>query len=111
MTDVTDDWLTLPELAERTGLEHGKVRNLVREGRLVAVRRNGAQVVPAAFVADGELLKGLGGLATLLHDAGFEDEESLAWMLAAEESLGTSPVDALAAGRRREVNRVAQTLG
>ncbi|MGH3096293.1 MAG: Rv2175c family DNA-binding protein [Streptosporangiales bacterium] len=110
-TDVTDDWLTLPELADRTGLEPGKIRNLVSDGRLVTVRRNGAQVVPATFVAGGELLKGLGGLVTVLHDAGFEAEESISWMLSVEESLGTSPVEALANGRRREVNRVAQGLG
>lgn len=109
-TDVTDDWLTLPELADRAGLEPNRVRHLVREGRLVTVRRNRAQVVPAAFVADGELLKGLGGLVTVLRDAGFEAEESITWMLSTEESLGTSPVTALAAGRRKEVNRVAQAL-
>lgn len=104
------EWLSLRELAERIGVDGKRIRQLLREGRLITVRRGAEDVVPAAFVADGELLKGLGGLVTVLHDAGFGEEESIAWMLADEESLGTSPVRAMAEGRSKEVNRVAQAL-
>ena len=33
------------------------------------------------------------------------------WLLTEEESLGTAPIDALRAGRKAEVRRVAQALG
>lgn len=104
------EWLTLRELADRIGAESKRVRQLLREGRLISVRRDGEDVVPAAFVADGDLLRGLGGLVTVLHDAGFDPEESIAWMLSDEDSLGTSPVRAMAEGRSKEVKRVAQAL-
>ncbi|MQA80890.1 MAG: DNA-binding protein [Streptosporangiales bacterium] len=105
------DWLPLPDLAERIGEDTRKVRQLLHEGRLVTVRRDGVQVVPAAFVADGHLVKGLTGLVTLLHDAGYDEEQSVAWMLRTEESLGGSPLAVMAEGRGREVKRLAQTLG
>ena len=104
------EWLSLRELAERIGIDGKRVRQLLREGRLITVRRGNEDVVPAAFVSDGDLLKGLGGLVTVLHDAGFDEEESIAWMLAQEDSLGTSPVRAMVEGRSREVKRVAQAL-
>jgi len=33
------------------------------------------------------------------------------WLLNADDSLGTSPIAALRAGRKAEVRRVAQALG
>jgi hypothetical protein len=33
------------------------------------------------------------------------------WLLTPEESLGIAPIDALRAGRKAEVRRVAQALG
>lgn len=110
-TDATDEWLTLAELAERTGADLGRVRHLVREKRLVTVRRGGVEVVPAAFVGADGLHKGLGGVTTLLYDKGFDAEGSLSWMLSAEDSLGASPIQALTEGRAKEVKRVAQALG
>jgi hypothetical protein len=104
------EWLSLRELADRIGADDKRVKQLLREGRLITVRRGSKDVVPAAFVADGDLLKGLGGLVTVLHDAGFDPEESIEWMLADEDSLGTSPVRAMAEGRGKEVKRVAQAL-
>ena len=106
-----EGWLTLPEVAERIGEDQRKLRQLVRERRLITVRRNGADVVPAAFVSGGRLVKGLGGLTTLLRDAGYGDDESLRWMFTRHDGLGASPLEAMAEGRGKEVNRVAQTLG
>ena len=36
--------------------------------------------------------------------------EAIDWLLSDEDSLGTSPVQALLAGRKAEVRRVAQAL-
>ena len=46
----------------------------------------------------------------MLSDAGFSDAEALEWLLDEEESLGTTPIAALRAGRKAEVRRVAQAL-
>ena len=46
----------------------------------------------------------------MLSDAGFSDAEALEWLLGEEDSLGTTPIAALRAGRKAEVRRVAQAL-
>ena len=67
-------------------------------------------VVPEQFVLDGQPLKDLRGTLMLLADDGFTDDEAMEWMLDANDLLGASPVDALRAGRKAEVRRVAQAL-
>ena len=67
--------------------------------------------VPADFIRDQEPLGELRGTVIVLHDAGFSDEEAVNWMLADNELLGVAPIDALRAGRKAEVRRVAQALG
>jgi hypothetical protein len=53
----------------------------------------------------------LKGTLVVLGDSGFSDDEAMNWLLTTEDSLGVSPVDALKAGRKAEVRRVAQALG
>ena len=45
----------------------------------------------------------------MLGDSGFNDDEAMHWLLSPEDSLGTSPIEALRAGRKAEVRRVAQS--
>lgn len=104
-------WLTIPDLVELLGLTPSRVRRLIEENALVGVRRDGVLQVPADFIRDGEPLGELRGTVMVLHDAGFTDDEAVAWLLAEEESLGVAPIDALRAGRKAEVRRVAQALG
>jgi excisionase family DNA binding protein len=104
------DWLTLPEAADRLHLDVTKVRQLLREHKLLAVRRGGVLRVPAIFIGDGSILKGLPGLLTVLADGGFSDDEALRWLFSADDSLPGSPVQALAENRGTEVKRRAQTL-
>ncbi|MFD1713228.1 Rv2175c family DNA-binding protein [Amnibacterium flavum] len=104
------EWLSLPELAERFGLPVGKVRRMIEERHLIALRVDGALRVPVDFVdADGPL-GDLRGTIILLADNGFSDDEAVDWLLSPEESLDASPIDALRAGRKAEVRRVAQAL-
>src|SRR5262245_18753636 len=86
---VTDDldamveqWLPLPDVAERLGIDANRVRQLVKDHQLLARRRGERAVlqVPEAFVRDGKVLKGLPGTITLLTDAGFTDDEALRWL-------------------------------
>lgn len=106
-------WLTLPEVADRLGVPASRVRQLVAEKQLAAVRRgeNRALMVPAEFVHEGRVLKGLPGTLTLLADGGFSDDESVRWLFTPDATLPGAPVEALAANRGTEVKRRAQALG
>jgi hypothetical protein len=107
-----DAWLTLPEIAERLGLPVTRVRDLVRDGRLVALRADpgGPLAVPAAFVTGSGTLKGLTGVITLLRDAGFSDEGLVTWLFTADDTLPGTPAQALVENRGTEVKRRAQAL-
>ncbi|WP_434063517.1 Rv2175c family DNA-binding protein [Paramicrobacterium chengjingii] len=104
------DWLTIPDLAEMLDVKLSRVRRLIEDRDLLAVRRDGVLVVPADFLRDGEPLKELRGTFILLSDAGFNDDEILAWLTEADDSIGDTPLNALRAGRKSEVRRVAQAL-
>ena len=101
-------WLTIPELVDILGVPQGRVRRLIEDRRLLAVRLDGVLKVPAVFLRDGEPLSELRGTIIVLGDNGFTDEEAMQWLLTEEPSLGAAPVDALLAGRKAEVRRVAQ---
>jgi hypothetical protein len=110
--DLVAHWLTLPDVAEQIGEPLGKVRQLLREGRLVAVPRGTPAVkqVPADLVHDGRLVKGLAGALTVLRDAGYSDLEALRWLLTDDPAIPGRPVDAMAQGRDTAVKRRAQVL-
>jgi hypothetical protein len=108
---VARNWLTVPDLVKVLGIPQGRVRRLIEDYSLLGARIDGVLMVPAAFVKDGEPLSELRGTVIVLHDAGFTDEEAMAWLLEDDESLGAAPIDALLAGRKAEVRRVAQALG
>jgi len=115
VTDVDElvgTWLTLPDAAEQLGVETSRVRRLIDEGQLVAVRRGDPVVrsVPAAMIMDGEIAPHLAGTITVLRDAGFSDEELLEWLFTADETLPGRPIDQLRQGQRGEVRRRAQAL-
>ena len=107
---IETEWLTLPELVEVLGEPLGRIRRLLDESQLVGSRRDGALKVPAVFIVDGHPLASLRGTAIVLHDAGFSDDEVIDWLLTSEESIGIPPIEALRAGRKAEVRRVAQTM-
>ncbi len=104
-------WAPLPDVAEALDLDVTRVRQLLRDHQLVALRRDGLLVVPGDLLQDGHVVKGLGGLLTLLLDAGFSDVESVRWIFTADDSLPGRPVDALRDNRGTEVRRRAQALG
>lgn len=113
--DVLDsavEVLPLPDVADRLGLPVTKVRQALRDGQLLAVRRAGVLSVPAAFLTDdGTIVKGLPGTITVLADAGFTPDDMLRWLFTEDETLpGGTPIDALRATGGREVKRRAQAL-
>jgi hypothetical protein len=103
-------WLTVPDVAERLGSTPARVRRLLEDKHLLAVRRDGVLRIPEVFLHGEEPLPELRGTAILLGDSGFDDEGAVAWLLDDEDSLGAAPIDALRAGRKAEVRRVAQAL-
>ena len=108
---LVGEWLSLPEVAKRLDLPIGRVKQLLRDHKLIAVTRPGGdRAVPAAFVQGGQIVKGLSGTLTVLYDCGFEDEEALRWLFTADETLPGTPIEALYAHRGTEVNRRAQAL-
>ncbi len=106
----TAHWLTLPDVAERLNLPIVKVHQLIKDGFLLSVRRDGVLRVPAELVANDTVLKHLPGVLTLLHDAGFNDEEALRWLFTEDDTLPGTPAAALGGDRAREIKRRAQAV-
>ncbi|WP_253730459.1 Rv2175c family DNA-binding protein [Lentzea flava] len=103
--------LPLPEVADRMGLPVTRVHQLLRDGQLLAERRDGVLVVPEAFLAAGGVVKGLPGTITVLRDQGFSTDEILRWLFTEDASLPGTPIEALRGDRGREVKRRAQAMG
>ena len=106
------DWLDWKATGAALGVSVTKVRTLIREHQLAAaVPREGAgQQVPAELIMDGEIVKGVPGLLTLLHDGQYDDREILAWLFTPDDSLPGRPIDALRENRGSEVKRRAQAM-
>ena len=113
----------LPAVADLLGIPVTKVHQQLRERHLVAVRRDGAFVVPQIFFDDtGQVVKSLSGLLVVLHDGGYRETEIVRWLFTPDPSLTISrdgsterqanarPVDALHSHQAREVVRRAQAM-
>jgi hypothetical protein len=108
---LVGDWLSLSEVADRLDIPSNKVKQLLRDRKLLAVTRpGGARAVPAAFLDDGQVVKGLHGTLTVLLDCGFDDSEALRWLFTADDTLPGTPIQALCKNRGTEVNRRAQAM-
>ena len=105
-------WLDWAATAEILGVTVAKVRTMIRDHELAAaVPTPGAgQRIPADFLQDGLVVKGLPGLLTVLHDAGYDDRECIAWLYQDDDYPGRA-IDALVENRGSEVKRRAQALG
>lgn len=123
MLDPAEPVLPLPDVAAMLGIPVTKVHQQLRDGHLVALRRNGAVSVPAAFFTEsGAILKPLPGLLAVLRDGGYRDTEILRWLFTPDPSLtltfdgsrgateNARPVDALKSHQAREILRRAQAL-
>ena len=105
------------------GVPVTRVHQHLRDGHLLALRRDGIVVVPQVFFTDaGHVVKSLPGLLAVLRDGGYHDTEILRWLFTPDESLTVTrdntraqltnarPVDALHSHQAREVVRRAQAL-
>ena len=106
-------WWEWSRASEELRVSVSKVRQLIREHQLAAVvpEPGAGQQIPAELMADGEIVKGVPGVLTVLHDTGFEDAEILRWLFTPDDSLPGRPIDALRENRGSEVKRRAQAMG
>ena len=104
-------WINLPDVAEKLDVTVSKVHQMIRDGALLAVKRDGVRVVPAELLANATVLKHLPGVLTLLHDAGYNDEEALRWLYEPDTALEGNAATGLGGPMAREVKRRAQALG
>jgi Rv2175c C-terminal domain of unknown function len=109
---LVTEWLDWAEAGEELGVTPAKVRTMIRDHELAAaVPSPGAGPrVPAAFLQDGFVVKGLPGLLTVLHDGGYDDRACIAWLFT-DADLPGRPIDALRENRGSEVKRRAQAMG
>jgi len=108
---LVGDWLPLPDVAARLSIPAGRVKQLLRDRKILAVARpDGKVAVPAAFLNGAQIVKGLAGTLTLLFDCGFDEVEALRWLFTADDTLPGTPIQAICRHRGTEVNRRAQAL-
>ncbi len=103
-------YLTVPELVERWQITPSRLRRMIDDHYLAAVRIDGVLRIPAEFIAGDEPLSSLRGTLLALHDAGFSGDEAVAWLLNENDELGERPIAALNAGRKSAVRRATQAL-
>jgi hypothetical protein len=110
--ELSGDVATMPvaEVGELLGVPTSRVHQLVRDGQLLSLRRDGEVVVPTDFFVDGVVVKGLSGTVILLRDGGYSDPDILRWLFTEDDSLPGTPLASLRAGRHREVKRRAQAM-
>jgi hypothetical protein len=112
LSALVDEWIDWAEAGRRLGVTPAKVRTMIRDHQLAgAVPRPGTgQQVPALFIDDdGLVVKGLPGLLTVMHDNGYDDRESIAWLFT-DADLPGRPIDALRENRGSEAKRRAQAM-
>lgn len=107
---VDTEFVTIADLVERLAITPGRVHRLIEDHHLAAVRIEGVLKVPAEFLGDDGPLKSLRGTILALLDAGFNDVEAVAWLLADNDEIGERPIAALRAGRKSAVRRATQSL-
>ena len=109
------DWMSVPDCAEALGVPLSRVRELIKDRHLVATRRgeNNAVYLPAGQIVDGDdgprVLATVRGTVLVLADTGMRDDDIIEWLTSDHEELEGSPLDALRAGQRAHVRRLAQT--
>ena len=109
---LVGEWMDWKQAADALGVTVSKVRTWIREHQLAAAvpRPKAGQQVPAALIMDGEIVKGVSGLVTQLHDGHYDDVEILTWLFTEDDTLPGRPIDALRENRGSEVKRRAQAM-
>lgn len=111
-----ETWISIPEVAELLDVRLRDVRALIANNELLAVRRGESNALAIhrdqLVIEDGQWcpLESLRGTVTALKDAGLNDDDAMAWLLASSDELDEIPLQALRAGRVHAVRRAGQML-
>lgn len=103
-------WLTVPEAADVLNIPMGRVRRLVDEHHLIAVKRDGVPLIPAEVIVEGEPLPSLHGTMIVLLDSGFTVENAMEWLYTFSDILPGTPMEFLLKGHKSAVRRLAMLL-
>lgn len=116
LATLVEEWWDWARVGEALGIPVSKVRQLVKEHQLAQAVPvpGGGQKVPAAFIdvtdRGAEIVKGVPGILTVLHDGGYDDREAIAWLFTPDDTVPGRPIDALRENRGSEVKRRAQSM-
>lgn len=103
--------LTFNQVADRLGVPVTKVHDYVNAGKLASFTKDGQKFIPELMLEDGSgLSKFIAGAITVLLDGGFNQDEIMAYLFTADDSLPGRPIDALHGHGAREVIRRAQAM-
>src|SRR5690606_41197994 len=58
---LVGDWMTVKDAAAALNVSPNRIKQFIRDHRLVGVKRGGELRIPAAFISGGDVLKGLPG--------------------------------------------------
>ncbi|MGW4481578.1 Rv2175c family DNA-binding protein [Rhodococcus triatomae] len=108
--DPSVSLLQLPDVAKVLGLVVTRVHQMLRDGELIAIRRDGIVSVPEDFFSGEGIVRMLPGLLSVLRDGGYSDAEILRWLFTEDDTLPGTPIAALHTDSAREVVRRAQAM-
>ena len=97
LSELITEWIDWAAAGELLGVSATRVRVLIKEHQLAAVVPVAGEGVklPAELIMDGEIVKGVPGLLTMLHDGRYDDAEILRWLFTPDDTLPERPIDAL----------------
>jgi len=114
LESLVGEWLTVPDAAERLGLQLSQVRQLIADREVLAARIGERRVVaiPAKFFDETGPRPELRGTFAVLADGGMDDDEIIEWLHTPDATLPVegAPIDAMLAGHKTEIRRRAQEL-
>lgn len=112
LESLVGEWLDWSQASDLLNVSVSKVRQLIREHQLAAVvpAPGAGQKIPADLIMDGQIVKGVPGALTVLHDGGYDDQEAIVWLFTHDDTIPGRPIDALRENRGSEVKRRAQAM-
>jgi DNA-binding IclR family transcriptional regulator len=89
---LVGDWMTLPDVADRLGLPPSRVRQLLRDRKLIAVQRPDTRcAAPAAFFDGNQIVRACTARSPALR-LRVRRGGSLRWLFTADDSLPGTPI-------------------
>ena len=111
IADQVENWISLDQAAQQLGISTSKVRRLIEEHILFAVKIDKQPMIPSDIIVGDEPLSSIRGTMLQLLDLGLTEAEAIEWLYEENDVLGEKPIAALVKGHKAPVRRAAQALG